>query len=106
MSEWKEYTTLIIAAVTLVVAIAAFIVARRTLRVTKRAHEYAKESDKQSLRNLIASKEAQLKALKDSTRFGVVGDILGDVMIKETMLKAEIEQLKQQLNSYDRVERI
>lgn len=100
MSEWKEYTTLIIAAVTLVVAIAAFIVARRTLRVTKRAHEYAKESDKQSLRNLIASKEAQLKAVEDSASFGMMSAYsMDDIIVKKAMLKAEIEQLKQQLES-------
>lgn len=93
MTEWKEYTTLIIAAVTLVVAIAAFIVARRTLRVTKRAHEYAKESDRQSLRNLIASKEAQLKSMQGIMRY-MANDV---TMTQEVMLKAEIEQLKQQL---------
>ena len=93
MGEWKEYTTLIIAAVTLVVAIAAFIVARRTLHVTKRAHEYAKESDKQNLQNLIASKEAQLKSLQ-----GIMRNMANDVtMTQEAMLNAEIEQLKQQL---------
>ena len=95
MTEWKQYTTLIIAAVTLVVAIAAFIVARRTLRVTKRAHEYAKERDKKSLQDLIDNKEAQLKSMQGIMRY-MANDV---TMTQEVMLKAEIEQLKQQLKS-------
>ncbi len=98
MTEWKEYTTLIIAAVTLVVAIAAFIVARRTLRVTKRAHEYAKESDKQSLRNLIARKEAQAEAIDTALRRGMYDNgMVRTMMTQKAMLDAEIKQLKEQL---------
>jgi hypothetical protein len=98
MTEWKEYTTLIIAAVTLVVAIAAFIAARRTLRVTKRAHEYAKESDRQSLRNLIASKEAQAEAIDGALRRGMYDNgMVRTMMTQKAMLDAEIKQLKEQL---------
>ena len=95
MSEWKEYTTLIIAALTLVVAIAAFIVALRTLRVTKRANEYARERDKKNLQDLIANKEAQLKSMQGIIRYMASNDTI----THEAMLKAEIEQLKQQLKS-------
>jgi uncharacterized protein YpmS len=98
MGEWKEYTTLIIAAVTLVVAIAAFIVARRTLRVTRRAHEYAKESEKRNILTQISCKEAQAEAIDSAIRRGMYDNgMVRTMMTQKAMLDAEIKQLKEQL---------
>ena len=88
MTEWKEYMT--VEMMTLIVAIA-------TLIVTILAYRYARKSNKRNLQNLIASKEAQLEALDHATRFGVNVSEAGSLRAKQSMLKAEIEQLKRQL---------
>ena len=95
MSDWKEYIIIIISVATLFVAIAAYVVARRS-------HKYAKESEKKRLKNLIARKEAQLESFKGNLKY-TADDY---VKTKAVMLEAEIEQLKQQLKEYERVERI
>lgn len=97
MSDWKEYIIIIISVATLVVAIAAFIVAKRSLRLAKSSNKYAIEKDKKDLQHLLASKEEQLASMQWTNRFSA-----SDVsMNKETMLKAEIKQLKQQLKEYE-----
>lgn len=95
MSEWKEYIIIIISVATLIVAIAAYVVARRS-------YKYTKESEKRNILNKIASKEAQLESFKGNLKY-TADDY---VKTKAVMLEAEIEQLKQQLEDYDRVERI
>ncbi len=95
MSEWKEYIIIIISIATLVVAIAAYVVA-------KRSYKYAKDSEIKRLKNLIENKEAQLESFKGNLKY-TADDY---VKTKAVMLEAEIEQLKQQLKDYDRVERI
>ena len=95
MSDWKEYIIIIISVATLIVAIAAYVVARRS-------YKYAKESEKRNISNKIASKEAQLESFKGNLKY-TADDY---VKTKAVMLEAEIEQLKQQLKDYDRVERI
>ena len=90
MAEWKEYTTLIVAIATLVVAIATLIVARHS-------YKYAKERDKKNLQHLLASKEEQLASMQWTNRFSA-NDVSRN---QETMLKAEIKQLKQQLKEYE-----
>ena len=59
-----EWWTLIVAVATLIVSILAY--------------RYARKSDKSSLRGLIASKEAQLKAMESSMSFGI--DVLNVAM--------------------------
>jgi len=95
MSEWKEYIIIIISVATLIVAIAAYVVARRS-------YKYAKESEKRNILNKIASKKAQLESFKGNLKY-TADDY---VKTKAVMLEAEIEQLKQQLKDYERVERI
>lgn len=94
MSEWKEYIIIIISIATLIVAIATYVVA-------KRSYKNAKESEKRNILNQIASKEAQLK----SSEWLMMHMATNDAMIQREMLKAEIEQLKEQLKD-ERVERI
>lgn len=86
MSDWKEYIIIIISVATLVVAIAAYVVA-------KRSYKYAKDSEIKRLKNLIENKEAQLKSTEELMRFMATDE----AMYRSKMLKAEIEQLKQQL---------
>ena len=107
MTEWKEYITadtltLAVAIATLVAAIAALVIAKRSFKVSKssldvaeRSLKYAQEGDRQRIINDIASKEAQLKSMEFPMRFIATND----TMIQREMLKAEIEQLKQQLKS-------
>ena len=100
MTEWIGIITLIVAIATLIVAIATFIVSRHSLDVAKRSMKNAQEIEKQRLLNEIASKEARLKAMEDSTRYGGMdGGMMGTMMTHREMLKAEIEQLKQQLKN-------
>ena len=112
MTTWKDYITiesveLLLVALTFIAAVAALIVAKRSLNVSKssldvakRSMKNAQESEKQRLLNEIASKEARLKAMEDSTRYGGMdGGMMGTMMTHEAMLKAEIEQLKQQLKN-------
>lgn len=95
MTDWKEYIIIIISVATLIVAIATYVVARRS-------YNNAQKSAKQKLLNDIKSKEAQLESSEWLMRHMATND----AMIQREMLKAEIEQLKQQLKDYERVERI
>lgn len=90
MSDWKEYIIIIISVATLVVAIATFIVARCS-------HKYAKERDKKNLQHLLIIKEDQLASIQWTQQF-MANNVS---MNQETMLKAEIKQLKQQLKEYE-----
>ena len=103
MPHWKEYIDsieLILVALTLIAAVAAYVVAKRSFKVSKRSLDvaerslkYAQEGDRQRIMNDIASKEAQLKSMEFPMRFLATND----TTIQREMLKAEIEQLKQQL---------
>ena len=114
MTEWKEYitadtltlavaiATLIVAIATLVAAIAALVIAKRSFKVSKRSLDvaerslkYVQDSDRQRIKNDIASKEAQLK----STEILMRNMATNDAIFQRRMLEAEIEQLKQQLKS-------
>lgn len=100
MNELIGIITLIVAIATLIVAFATFIISRRSLDVAKRSMKNAQESERQRLLNEIASKEARLKAMEDSTRYGGMdGGMMGTMITHREMLKAEIEQLKQQLKN-------
>jgi predicted Holliday junction resolvase-like endonuclease len=100
MTEWIGIITLIVAIATLIVAFATLIVSRRSLDVAKRSMKNAKDSERQRLLNEIASKEARLKAMEESTRYGMMdAGMMGTMMTHREMLKAEIEQLKQQLKN-------
>ena len=106
MTEWIGIITLIVAIATLIVAFATFIISRCSLDVAKRSMKNAQDSERKRLLNEIASKEARLKAIGDSTRYGGMdAGMMGTMMTHREMLKAEIEQLKQQLKN-ERVERI
>lgn len=100
MTEWIGIITLIVAIATLVVAFATFIISRRSLDVAKRSMKNAQDSERKRLLNEIASKEARLKAMEDSTRYGGMdAGMMGTMMTHREMLKAEIEQLKHQLKN-------
>lgn len=101
MSDWKEYIIIIISVATLIVAIATFIISRRSLNVAKSSMKNAQEIEKRKLINDLKSKEAQLK----SSEWLMMHMATNDAMIQREMLKAEIEQLKEQLKD-ERVERI
>ena len=95
MSDWKEYIIIIISVATLVVAIAAYVVARRS-------YKYVKESEKRNILNQIASKEAQAEAIDNAIRRGMYDNgMVRTMMTQKSMLEAEIEQLKQQLKEYE-----
>ena len=105
MPQWKEYITidsieLILVDLTFIASVAAYVVAKRSFKVSKRSLDvaerslkFAKESERQRILNEIATKEAQLKSMEFPMRFLATND----TMIQREMLKAEIEQLKQQL---------
>ena len=103
MPHWKEYIDsieLILVALTFIAAVAAYVIAKRSFKVSKRSLDvaerslkYAQDSDRQRIINDIASKEAQLKSMEFPMRFLATND----TTIQREMLKAEIEQLKQQL---------
>ena len=88
MMEWKEYIT--VETLTLIVAVATFV-------VTVLALCYNRKSEKMNKRNLIASKEAQLKAMRDASRLSLNATDYGRYHVNESQLEAEIEQLKKQL---------
>ena len=75
---------------TLIVAIATFI-------VTCLAYRYTRRSNKKQLRNLIARKQAQLTAMEESMRWGVEHSAASHLRVETAALRAEIEELKSQL---------
>lgn len=75
---------------TLIVAIATFI-------VTCLAYHYTRRSSKKHLRNLIAKKQAQLTAMEGSLRWGIEHSAAAHLRVEMSALKAEIEELKSQL---------
>jgi C4-dicarboxylate transporter len=98
MSEWKEYITadtltLAVAIATLIVAVIALVFTKRALDVSKRSLKFTQESERQRILNEIATKDAQLKSTEELMRFMATDE----AMYRSKMLKAEIEQLKQQL---------
>ena len=100
MSDWKEYIIIIISVATLFVAIATYVIARRS-------YTNAKEGEKRNIMTQISSKEAQAEAINSALRRGMYDNgMVRTMMTQKSMLEAEIKQLKQQLKDYDRVERI
>lgn len=89
MSEWKDYInvevlTLIVAVVTLIVSILSY--------------RYMRKSDKRNVHHLINSKKAQLEAIEKMMGLGAVDHSqMGNMMVQQSELKSEIEQLKKQL---------
>ena len=75
---------------TLIVAIATFI-------VTCLSYRYSRKSSKKHLRSLIARKQAQLKAMEESMRWGVEVSAAAHLRVEAAALRAEIEELKSQL---------
>lgn len=89
MVEWiKEYIT--IEVLTLIVAIA-------TLVVAILAYRHSRKVEKINARNLIASKKARLKAMRTASKLGVSYSDLGRMSYDESLLSAEIEELKKML---------
>lgn len=84
----KTYNT--IEVWTLLVAIATFV-------VTCLSYRYSRKSSKKNLRNLIARKQAQLKAMEESMRWGVEVSAAAHLRVEIAALRAEIEELKTQL---------
>jgi len=79
--------TLAISVATLVVSIAALIVA-------KRAYNYTRAKDKRLHKMAIAQKEAQLEAVETASRFGFLGD--NGMAANKMSLEKEIDILKRQ----------
>ena len=75
---------------TLIVAIATFI-------VTCLAYRYSRRSSKKYLRNLIERKQAQLKAMEESMRYGIECSAASHLRVETAALRAEIDELKSQL---------
>ena len=113
MTEWKEYitadtltlavaiATLIVAIATLVAAIVALVIAKRSFKVSKssldvaeRSLKFAKESEWQRIKKEFANDTAKLKSLERVMGCGLADN---SAIMQQQMLKAEIEQLKQQL---------
>lgn len=89
MNEWREYIPFDV--LTLLVAVA-------TLIVSILAYRYNRRCNKQNKINLIASKEAQLKAMEQSTQYGGVSSSeIGTIRMNIAALQAEIDQLKKTL---------
>jgi hypothetical protein len=83
----KTYST--VEVWTLLVAIATFV-------VTCLSYRYSRKSSKKNLRNLIARKQAQLKAMEESMRWGVEVSAAVHLRVEIAALRAEIEELKTQ----------
>jgi hypothetical protein len=83
----KTYST--VEVWTLLVAIATFV-------VTCLSYRYSRKSSKKNLRNLIARKQAQLKAMEESMRWGVEVSAAAHLRVEIAALRAEIEELKTQ----------
>lgn len=88
MEILKEYNT--IEFWTLIVAIATFI-------VTCLSYRYNRKSAKRNVRKEIQRKEAQLKAMETSSQWGVEYSMASYLRVEMAALRAEIEQLKEQL---------
>lgn len=82
---------------TLLVAIITLLVALATYRLTKRSFHYTQNRDKKQIETLIKSKEAQLKAMEEASRFGMSHTDAGSIRVNISALRAEIEQLKDSL---------
>lgn len=95
MVEWKEYIT--VNNITLLVAVLTLLVAFATYCVTKRSYRYTRMREKKQIEELIRSKEAQLKAMEETSRWGVSYTESGGIRVKIAALRAEIEQLKEEL---------
>ena len=91
MSDWKEYIIIIISVATLFVAIATYVIARRS-------YTNAKEGEKRNIMTQISSKEAQAETIHNSLGMGMVdGGMIATMITQKNMLEAEIKQLKEQL---------
>ena len=75
---------------TLVVAIATFI-------VTCLSYRYSRMSSRKHLSNLLARKQAQLKAMEISMQYGIEVSAASHLRVEMSALEAEIEELKSQL---------
>lgn len=88
MVEWVEYIT--VENVTLAVGLATFI-------VTCLTYQYSRKSAKRHTLNLLKRKQAQLKAMEESSRYGVDFSAASHLRVEMAALQAEIEELKNQL---------
>ena len=89
MVEWRDYIT--IESLTLIVAIATFI-------VTTCAYIYTRKSDKRRIKAEIRRKQAIIDSMED--RFAMMGvdhTVADSMRMQKMMLHAEIEQLKKEL---------
>lgn len=75
---------------TLIVAVATFFVSWSTLK-------YSRNRDKKHIKSLIKSKQAQLEELEGWSQVGVSESVIGRMRGTSSKLKAEIEQLKEEL---------
>lgn len=80
----------IVDVLTLIVTIATFVVAIL-------AYRHSRKVEKINTRNLIAGKKARLKAMRTASKLGVSNSELGRMSYDESLLSAEIEELKKML---------
>ena len=89
MVEWKEYIT--VESLTLIVAIATFI-------VTCLAYRYARKSNKKRIKDELSRKEALLRTMNNNYfMMGLDHTVADRMRAEKSLLEAEIEQLKKQL---------
>ncbi|MBR5653456.1 MAG: hypothetical protein IKX22_05180 [Prevotella sp.] len=91
----EEYIT--VKNITLLVSVLTLLVAIATYCVTQKTYRYTKKRDKLQREELIRRKEAQLKAMEDTSRFGMSHTDAGSIRVNISALRAEIEQLKESL---------
>lgn len=68
-----------------------------TLFMTIKTYRYNRQSDKRHKLEKIKRKQAQLKAMEESLRYGVEHSAASHLRVEISGLKAEIEQLKSDL---------
>lgn len=80
----------------LVIGIITLLVAIATLYVSYITYRYARNSDKKRIKDEIALKQVELNILSSTTHF-TDSTTMNNTMIRQSVLKDEIELLKKQL---------
>ncbi len=84
--------------VSLVIGFITLLVAVATYRISKKAYDYARMSDKKRIKDELARKKALLRAMND--RFFLEGmdyTVADRMRAEKKLLEVEIEELKKQL---------
>ena len=97
MTDWKEYITT--ETITFVVSITTLIVSIAALIVAKRSYNYNRAKDKRLHKMAIAQKEVQLDSMETASRFGFVGDT--QMAAKKMCLEKDIYHPLVELKSFN-----